>query len=588
MKNEDAAMTTTPAARPSSPSMKLTAFVNSTTANTVRPTMIGCGSTVTPPIGSWKSVTPLNAMIPAAIIWPPILVSQSSSRMSSMAPRTQTIAAPHSTALSSGPSRKTWPRNGSLLAASIDAAKPRKMATPPSRGIGVECTSRSRTGVNAPVRTATARRRGVAAYVITAATIRTRRYSRTQGASRVGRDSASRVCREAGHEVRHAGPDLLGDRVVGVGVTLDDGLRDEVGDGAHLVGAHPLGGHAGGADADAAGDVGLLGVERDGVLVEDDAGRVGAGLGVGAGDADTLEVVQRQVGVGAAGGGADPLLPQRRREDLGVLDDLLGVGLVLRGGALLEVDRLRRDGVHLRTALHHREDGLVELGGVLLLADQRTRARPAQHLVRREGDDVGVRHRAGDGLAGDEADEVGGVDPEDRPDLVGQPAEELEVDEAWDGRAAREDDLGAVLLGEALHLVVVDVLGLLVDAVVDGVEPLAGEGDLGAVGEVAAHGQRHGEDRVAGLHERAVDRLVGTRAGVRLDVGVVGVEEGLAPLDGEVLGLVDLRAAAVVTAPRVALGVLVGQRRAEGGEHLGAGHVLRGDELQAAADAVEL
>ena len=33
--------------------MKLTALVNSTTAKTVSPTMIGCGSTVTPPIGSW-------------------------------------------------------------------------------------------------------------------------------------------------------------------------------------------------------------------------------------------------------------------------------------------------------------------------------------------------------------------------------------------------------------------------------------------------------------------------------------------------------------------------------------------------------
>ena len=49
------------------------------------------------------------------------------------------------------------------------------------------------------------------------------------------------------------------------------------------------------------GDVGLLRVERDGVLVEHDARGVGPLLGLLAGDADALEVEQRQVGVGAAG-----------------------------------------------------------------------------------------------------------------------------------------------------------------------------------------------------------------------------------------------------------------------------------------------
>ena len=101
-------------------------------------------------------------------------------------------------------------------------------------------------------------------------------------------------------------------------------------------------------------------------------------------------------------------------------------------------------------------------------------ARAAQHLVRGEGDDVGVGHRARDRLAGDQADEVRGVDPEDRADLVGEGAEAGEVDQPRDGRAAGEDHLGPVLAGRASRdLVVVDVLGLLVDAVVHGVEPLA-------------------------------------------------------------------------------------------------------------------
>ncbi|OPZ52379.1 MAG: hypothetical protein BWY91_02337 [bacterium ADurb.BinA028] len=145
-----------------------------------------------------------------------------------------------------------------------------------------------------------------------------------------------------------------------------------------------------------------------------------------------------------------------------------------------------------------------------------------------------------------------------------------------------------MLLGEGLDLVVVDVLGVLVDAVVHRVEPLAAEGDLAAVGEVAAVRQAHRQDGLAGLEERAVDRLVGAGPAVRLDVGVVGAEERGTTVDGDLLRLVDLGAAAVVATAGVALGILVGEGRAQGGEHRGAGDVLAGDELQAAADPGEL
>ena len=53
---------------------------------------------------------------------------------------------------------------------------------------------------------------------------------------------------------------------------------------------------------------------------------------------------------------------------------------------------------------------------------------------------------------------------------------------------------------------------------------------------------------------------VGLRARVRLHVGVVGAEELLQPVDGELLDLVDDLAAAVIPPPRISLGVLVGER----------------------------
>ena len=52
-------------------------------------------------------------------------------------------------------------------------------------------------------------------------------------------------------------------------------------------------------------------------------------------------------------------------------------------------------------------------------------------------------------------------------------------------------------------------------------------------------------------------------------------------LDGQALDDVDELAAAVVAAAGIALGVLVGQHRALGGQDGGAGVVLRGDHLQA-------
>ena len=145
-------------------------------------------------------------------------------------------------------------------------------------------------------------------------------------------------------------------------------------------------------------------------------------------------------------------------------------------------------------------------------------------------DDVGVRHRAGDRLAGDQADEVRRVDHEDRADLVGDVAEGGEVDQPRDRRAAADDHLGPVLAGQVADLVVVDELGLARRRrSATALNHLPEKDDLRAVGQVAAVRQRHRQDGVAGLQERAVDGEVGAGARVRLQVGVLGAEQLLAP-----------------------------------------------------------
>ena len=95
------------------------------------------------------------------------------------------------------------------------------------------------------------------------------------------------------------------------------------------------------------------------------------------------------------------------------------------------------------------------------------------------------------------------------------------------------------------------------------VEPAA-DVDRRAVGEVAALVEAHAEHGVARLEQGQVDGHVGVGAGVGLHVGVLGAEQRLGPLAGQVLDLVDDLVAAVVALARVALGVLVGEHRAGG------------------------
>ena len=91
---------------------------------------------------------------------------------------------------------------------------------------------------------------------------------------------------------------------------------------------------------------------------------------------------------------------------------------------------------------------------------------------------------------------------------------------------------------------------------------LAAETQLVAVGQVAAVRKVEAENGVAGLQHRRVGRGVGLRAGVRLHVDVLAAEDLSRAVAGEILHDVGIFAAAVVAAPRVALGIFIGEDRA--------------------------
>ncbi len=79
---------------------------------------------------------------------------------------------------------------------------------------------------------------------------------------------------------------------------------------------------------------------------------------------------------------------------------------------------------------------------------------------------------------GDEAGDVRHVDDEVGADALGDLREARPVDDARVGREAGDDHLRPVLVGQALHLLVVDLAGIGADAVLRGAEELAGEVDL--------------------------------------------------------------------------------------------------------------
>ena len=223
-----------------------------------------------------------------------------------------------------------------------------------------------------------------------------------------------------------------------------------------------------------------------------------------------------------------------------------------------------------------------------LLGEDDSAARAAEGLVRGGGDDVGVRHRVGVQPRGHQAGEVRHVHHQVGAHQVGDPAELGEVELAGVGGPAGHDQLRAVFQGQRLDLGHVDRKSDLAHVVRDHVVELAGEVDPHAVGEVAAVRQVQAHDGVARVEQGEHRGGVGLGAGVRLDVGELGAEQGLDPVDGQLLDDVHVLAAAVVALARVALGVLVGQDRALRLHDRGGGEILRGDHFQRRLLAAQL
>ena len=101
----------------------------------------------------------------------------------------------------------------------------------------------------------------------------------------------------------------------------------------------------------------------------------------------------------------------------------------------------------------------------------------------------------GEGAAGDQADEMGGIDPQQRTHLVGASSGTRRSPSPADRRCSPRGRSSDDAPSRISHLVHVELLGVLVDVVPDEVEPHPGDVDGRAVREMTAVGELHPEDR---------------------------------------------------------------------------------------------
>ena len=183
---------------------------------------------------------------------------------------------------------------------------------------------------------------------------------------------------------------------------------------------------------------------------------------------------------------------------------------------------------------------------------------------------------------------VSHVDHQLRADLASNFGELFVRDLARIGAGASHDHFRFVLAGKRGDLIEIEAVRIARYAVADEVIQHAADVELHAVREVAAVGQVEAEHRVARFERRKVNRRVGLRTAVGLDVGELGAKQLLRAIDRQLLDDVDEFAAAVISSTGIALGILV-REHAAGRLHYGRARVvLAGDHFQAVGLAFDL
>jgi len=380
-----------------------------------------------------------------------------------------------------------------------------------------------------------------------------------------------------------------------------DALVNVVGDALKVGLAETTRSHGRGTNAETTGGKGAL-VARNSVFVAGDVDLLKESLNAGTVKAEGAEVDENHVRVGTARDESVAESLELVLESLGIRDDLLLVGLELGANGLLEGNSESGDGVVVRTTLVTREDGEVNLvlevvesllarlgvdGADTLAEEDHGTTGTTEGLVSGGSDNVGVEERGGNDTGGDETRDVGNINDEVGTNGVSNLAHALIVDEAAVRRGTGNENLGAEELGILLELVIVDDAGLEIHAVGHGLEVGRDSRDfpsrgLVTVAQMATVGKVKTHESAVRRHDGLVNLEVGRAARQALDVDAplrrVEVEGLKGTLLAQKLDLVNVLVAAIVASAGETLGVLVGHGGAEGIKDGAGSDVLRGDE----------
>ena len=282
------------------------------------------------------------------------------------------------------------------------------------------------------------------------------------------------------------------------------------------------------------------------------------------------------------------VLHQLIRECRRILYDLCAVLLERGLQCLAECHGLCRDDVHQGTSLNAGEHRLVDLRAELLIASKdEAAARTAQGLVRGRRHDIGVRDRARMLPCGNKSCDVRHIHQKDCTDRLCDCSDAFKVNRTCIRGSPCNDHLRLLLVRKPFECIVVDALRFLVHTVGDDLIVRAGDVDGTAVRQMSAVRQIHAENRITRLQEGKEHRHIRLCARMRLHICPVGSKEFLRTVDRQLLRHVDVFTAAVVTLAGVALRIFIRENTPLRLHNRVADDVLRRDELQFRALAIE-
>ncbi len=285
--------------------------------------------------------------------------------------------------------------------------------------------------------------------------------------------------------------------------------------------------------------------------------------------------------IGTSRNHAAARLAESGGQGLSVRNHLFLIGDELWRHGLPEAHRLGRHHVDQRAALNAGKHDFINVRAVFLARQNHSAARASQRLVGGGGDDIRILARVGMNTGGHQAGEVRHVDQENRIDGIGDLPEPGKIDDAGIGAAPGDDHLGLVLFGQARQLIVIDALVFAANAIRDHFVSLTRKIQMVAVGEVAAMRKIHSQDRVAWIQDTGIRGLIGLRARVRLDVGVLSLEQLPGTGASQIFDHIGVLASAAVASAGIAFGVLVREDAAGRFKHGLRGEILAGDQFQA-------